>query len=84
MSHTTIDSTLRKEVTPMNHNITNDPRLELARQRQLQLLQEAERARLARGLAAEGAGSPAGSRRQLPQLIQRLRRDPQALPREAQ
>ena len=66
----------------MSINLSSDTRLELARQRQAELLQQAERDRLWRALSAE----PATPTARLPRpwlLLRHLRRNRPALPTEA-
>ena len=65
----------------MSFNIDSNLRLEFGRQRQAELLQRAQRNRLERALLAESAGD-AGLQPNRSRSI-RLRRNRQALPREA-
>lgn len=77
------DPTLRfgKEVTPMSFNIDSNLRLEFGRQRQAELLHRAQRDKLEHALSAEIARA-AGPQPHRSRSI-RLRRNRQALPREA-
>ena len=71
-----------KEVTHMSFNIDSNLRLEFGRQRQAELLQRAQRDKLERALAAEIAND-AGFQPHPPRSFLHLRRNRQALPREA-
>jgi hypothetical protein len=77
------DPTLRfrKEVTHMSFNIDSNLRLQFGRQRQAELLHQAQQARLERALSAEIALDPGPQPH--PSRSIRLRRNRQALPREA-
>jgi hypothetical protein len=77
------DPTLRfgKEVTHMSFNIDSNLRLQFGRQRQAELLHQAQRTQLERALSAEIA-LDAGPQPHPSRSI-RLRRNRQALPREA-
>jgi hypothetical protein len=66
----------------MSFNIDSNLRLELGRQRQAELLQRAQRDELERALAADIAND-AGPLPNPSRSIRRLRRNRQALPREA-
>ena len=83
MSRTT-DPTLcfGKEVTHMSFNIDSNLRLEFGRQRQAELLQRAQRDRLEHALSAEIAND-AGLHQNQSRSFLHLRRNRQALPREA-
>ena len=78
------DPTLRfgKEVTHMSFNIDSNLRLEFGRQRQAELLQRAQRDKLEHALSAEIA-SDAGLHATPVAVDPALRRNRQALPREA-
>ena len=78
------DSTLRfgEEVTHMSFNIDGNLRLEFGRQRQAELLQRAQRDKLEHALSAESAND-AGRHRNRSRSFLHLRRNRQALPREA-
>ena len=78
------DPTLRfgEEVTHMSFNIDSNLRLEFGRQRQAELLHRAQRDRREHALLAEIGGDP-GSQPQPSRSFLRLRRNRQALPREA-
>jgi len=82
MSHTK-HPTLRfgKEVTQMSFNIDSNLRLEFGRQRQAELLQRAQQDKLERGLSDEIANGPGRLPHQSRSIL--LRRNRQALPREA-
>jgi hypothetical protein len=66
----------------MSMNLDSYLRLELASQRQAELLQQAERDQLRRGLSAEAA-TATGRLPSPSQLLRHLRRNRPALPREA-
>jgi len=74
--------TFRKEVIRMSMNIHSDVRLEIGRQRQAELLHEAERDRTARVLSAD-AVDRSGRVANLSQRIGHLRRTIQMRAREA-
>jgi hypothetical protein len=78
------DPTLRfgKEVTHMSFNIDSNLRLEFGRQRQAELLQRAQRDKLEHALSAEIAND-AGLHPNQSRSFLHLRRNRQALPREA-
>ena len=78
------DPTLRfgKEVTHMSFNIDSNLRLEFGRQRQAELLQRAQRDKLEHALSAEIAND-AGLQPHQSRSFLHLRRNRQALPREA-
>lgn len=83
MSHNKHDLMFRKGGdTQMSFNIDSNLRLEFGRQRQAELLQQAQRDRLERGfsdeIASDSSSLPHPSRSFL-----HLRRNRQALPREA-
>jgi hypothetical protein len=83
MSHNRPDLTFRKGGdTQMSFNIDSNLRLEFGRQRQAELLQRAQRDKLERALAAEIANG-AGPLPNPSRSFRRLRRNRQALPREA-
>jgi hypothetical protein len=71
-----------KEVTHMSFNIDSNLRLEFGRQRQAELLQRAQRDKLEHALSAE-IGNDAGLPAHQPRSFLHLRRNRQALPREA-
>ena len=71
-----------KEVTHMSFNIDSNLRLEFGRQRQAELLQRAQRDKLEHALSAE-SGNGAGLRAHQSRSFLHLRRNRQALPREA-
>ena len=71
-----------EEVTHMSFNIDSNLRLEFGRQRQAELLQRAQRDKLEHALSAE-MGNDAGLRAHQPRSFLHLRRNRQALPREA-
>ena len=83
MSHTTLDLTFPKggEHT-MSFNIDSNLRLELGCQRQAELLQQAQRDKRERALLAEIAHDP-GLQPHRSRSFLHLRRNRQALPREA-
>lgn len=66
----------------MSINIDSNLRLEFGRQRQAELLQRAQRDKLERALSAEIA-SDAGLQPNPSRSLRHLRRNRQALPREA-
>jgi hypothetical protein len=78
------DPTLRfgEEVTHMSFNIDSNLRLEFGRQRQAELLQRAQRDKLEHALSAEIAND-AGLQAHRSRSFLHLRRNRQALPREA-
>ena len=78
------DPTLRfgEGVTPVSFNIDSNLRLEFGRQRQAELLQRAQRDKLEHGLSAE-IGNDAGLQAHRSRSFLHLRRNRQALPREA-
>jgi len=78
------DPTLRfgEGVTPVSFNIDSNLRLEFGRQRQAELLQRAQRDKLEHALSAE-IGNDAGLPAHQPRSFLHLRRNRQALPREA-
>jgi hypothetical protein len=78
------DPTLRigKEVTHMSFNIDSNLRLEFGRQRQAELLHQAQRDRREHALLAE-TGGDLGSHPHPSRSFLHLRRNRQALPREA-
>jgi len=71
-----------EEVTHMSFNIDSNLRLEFGRQRQAELLQRAQRDKLEHALSAEIAND-AGLRAHQSRSFLHLRRNRQALPREA-
>lgn len=71
-----------KEVTHMSFNIDSNLRLEFGRQRQAELLQRAQRDKLEHALSAEIAND-AGLHPHQSRSFLHLRRNRQALPREA-
>ena len=78
------DPTLRfgEGVTPVSFNIDSNLRLEFGRQRQAELLQRAQRDKLEHALSAEIAND-AGLQAHRSRSFLHLRRNRQALPREA-
>jgi len=73
---------LGEEVTHMSFNIDSNLRLEFGRQRQAELLQRAQRDKLEHALSAEIAND-AGLQAHRSRSFLHLRRNRQALPREA-